>query len=132
MNATSPNRRAVLWVVVIFVLGLALGGLSGYYVSYRSFAAAPPPTDEAKRARRVEQLTNELNLTPAQRQRLDQIIMGLQAEYKAIHDQSRPQIEQARQKARNEIRGVLTPEQKPKFEEFLKRLDEERRRAGRD
>lgn len=132
MNATSPNRRAFLWVAVIFVLGLALGSLGGYYISRRSFAAAPPPTDEAKRARRVEQLTNELHLTPAQRQRLDQIIMGLQAQYKAIHNQSQPQIEQARQKARNEIRDILTPEQKPKFEEFLKRLDEERRRAGRE
>jgi Spy/CpxP family protein refolding chaperone len=37
-------------------------------------------------------------------------------------------MEQARQKGRDQIRAILTPEQKPKFEEFLKRMDEERKR----
>ena len=131
MSASSTSRRAFFWVVLIFVLGLALGSLGGYYLSHRSFAAAPPRTDAEKRGHRVEQLTNDLGLTPAQRQRLDQILMAAQGEYKAIHDQSQPQMEAARQKARNAIREILTPEQKPKFEEFLKRHDEERRRAGR-
>jgi Spy/CpxP family protein refolding chaperone len=35
-------------------------------------------------------------------------------------------IDAARQKGRDQIREILTPEQKPKFEEFLKRLDEAR------
>lgn len=131
MSASSTSRRAFFWVVLIFVLGLALGSLGGYYVSRRSFAAGPPRTDAEKRAHRVEQLTDELGLTAAQRQHLDQILTAAQAEYKAIHDRSQPQIEAARQKTRNAIREILTPDQKPKFEEFLKRLDEERRRAGR-
>ncbi len=33
-----------------------------------------------------------------------------------------------RQKGRDEIRATLTPEQKPKFEEFLRKLDEARKR----
>jgi Spy/CpxP family protein refolding chaperone len=37
-------------------------------------------------------------------------------------------MDQARQKGRDQIRAILTPEQKPKFEEFLRRLDEERKR----
>ena len=36
-------------------------------------------------------------------------------------------MDQARQKGRDQIRAFLTPEQKPKFEEFLKRMDEERK-----
>ena len=31
---------------------------------------------------------------------------------------------------RDQIRAILTPEQKPKFEEFLKNLDEQRKRSG--
>ena len=38
------------------------------------------------------------------------------------------QIGLLRQKGRDEIRAILTPEQKPKFEEFLRKLDEERKR----
>ncbi len=67
---TSTSRKAILWIAVVFVFGLALGGVGGYYVSHRIYAAPAPQTDEAKRAHRVEQLTDELNLTSAQQQRL--------------------------------------------------------------
>jgi Spy/CpxP family protein refolding chaperone len=51
-------------------------------------------------------------------------------ETKTVHDQTDAQIEAIRQKGRNEVRSILTPEQRPKFEEFLKRFDEERKRLG--
>ena len=53
---------------------------------------------------------------------------SVQAQYKAIHQSTDPQINEARQKGREQIRAILAPEQKPKFEEFLKRLDEDRKR----
>jgi Spy/CpxP family protein refolding chaperone len=54
--------------------------------------------------------------------------MRRHAESKAIHDQTDAQIDKVRQEAREEIRAILTPEQKPKFEEVLQRLDMERKR----
>lgn len=134
MNESSAKRRAALWVAVVFVLGAALGGLFGYFYGHRStVAAANPPLSEAqRRAQRVEQLTQELGLTRDQKQQLDSALSQLHAEYKSIHDQSNQQLnsqmDHARQKGRDQIRAILTPEQKPKFEEFLKRLDEERKR----
>jgi protein CpxP len=91
-------------------------------------SANSPRTAEQKRAQKVEQLTREANLTPDQRQQLEVILTQLHAEYKAVHEQSDAQIDQARQKSRNQIRAILTPEQKPKFEEFLRKMDEERKR----
>jgi Spy/CpxP family protein refolding chaperone len=134
MNESSAKRRAALWVAVVFVLGAALGGVFGYFYGHRStVAAANPPLSEAqRRAQRVEQLTQELSLTNDQKQRLDSALSQLHAEYKSIRDQSNQQLnsqmDQSRQKGRDQIRAILTPEQKPKFEEFLKRLDEERKR----
>jgi Spy/CpxP family protein refolding chaperone len=134
MNESSAKRRAALWVAVVFVLGAALGGVFGYLYGHRSIvAAANPPLSEAqRRAQRVEQLTQELGLTNDQKQRLDSTLSQLHAEYKSIHDQSNQQLnsslDQARQKGRDQIRAILTPEQKPKFEEFLRHLDEERKR----
>ncbi|HXC87713.1 MAG TPA: hypothetical protein VNU23_07995 [Candidatus Cybelea sp.] len=134
MNESSAKRRAALWVAIVFVLGAALGGVFGYFYGHRSIvAAANPPLSEAqRRAQRVEQLTQELGLTNDQKQQLDSALSQLHADYKSIHDQSNQQLnsqmDQARQKGRDQIRGILTPEQKPKFEEFLKRLDEERKR----
>ena len=134
MNGTtgesSAKQKAALWVAVVFVLGAALGGVFGYFYGHRSSvsAANPPLSEPQRRAQRVEQLTQELGLTNAQRQQLDSALSQLHAQYKSIHDQSDAQMEQARQKGRDQIRSILTPEQKPKFEEFLKRMDEERKR----
>ena len=134
MNESSAKRRAAVWVAVVFVLGAALGGVFGYFYGHRSTvaAASPPLSEPQRRAQRVEQLTQELGLTNDQKQQLDSALSQLHAEYKSIHDQSNQQLDsrmdQARQKGRDQIRAILTPEQKPKFEEFLKRLDEERKR----
>ena len=134
MNESSAKRRAALWVAIVFVLGAALGGVFGYFYGHRSTVAAanPPLSEPQRRAQRVEQLTQELGLTNDQKRQLDSALSQLHAEYKAIHDQSNRQLDsrmdQARQKGRDQIRAILTPEQKPKFEEFLKRLDEERKR----
>jgi len=88
-------------------------------------------SEPERRARRVEQLTRDLSLTPAQSQQVDAILLQRHAEAKAIRDQTDAQIDQVHQKGRQQIREILTPEQRPKFEEFLKRLDEERKRDGR-
>ena len=128
MSDTSATRKAALWVGVVFLLGAALGGMLGYVFAHRVIAAPPQMTDAEKRAQKVQRLTQELNLSPDQQRQLDTIMTSVQAQYKAIHQSTDPQIDQARQKGREQIRAILTPEQKPKFEEFLKRLDEERKR----
>jgi len=128
MSETPARRKAALWVAIVFLLGAALGGMIGYGYAHRSVAAANTPLPEpVRRAHRVEQMTQELGLTSDQAKQLDAILMQWHAEAKMVHQQSDAQIEQLRQKGRNQIRATLTPEQKPKFEEFLTKLDAERK-----
>jgi Spy/CpxP family protein refolding chaperone len=128
MNETTAKQRAALWVAVVFLLGVSLGGVVGYVFAHRSVSANAPMTAQERRARKVEELTRVANLTPDQQHQLEGILTQLHSEYKALHEQSDIQIDQARQKGRNQIRAILTPEQQPKFEEFLKKMDEERKR----
>jgi Spy/CpxP family protein refolding chaperone len=131
MSEMSATRKAGLWVGVIFLLGTALGGTIGYSYGHHLVSAASTPLPEpVRRAHRVEQLTQLLNLTSTQSQQLDAILLQRHTEAKAIHDQTDTQIEQVRQKGRDQVRAILTPEQKPKFEEFLKNLDEQKKRGG--
>ncbi|HEY4816696.1 MAG TPA: hypothetical protein VIH67_04650 [Candidatus Acidoferrum sp.] len=131
MTDTPATRKAALWVGAVFLLGAALGGVLGYLFAHRPVNAANPPLSEPeRRAHRVEELTKELSLTPQQAQELDGILLHWHGETKAIHDQSEAQIDAIRVKGRNEVRAILTPDQKPKFEDFLKRHDEERKRNG--
>ena len=129
MSEASVTRKAALWVGVIFLLGAALGGMLGYVFAHHTTMAAPAQmTETEKRAQKVQRLTQELNLGPEQQKQIEAIIASVQAQYKAVRQASEPQFNEARQKGREQIRAVLTPEQKPKFEEFLKRLDDERKR----
>ena len=131
MNDSTAKRKAALWVGAVFLLGATLGGVLGYLFAHRPVSAANAPLSEPeRRARRVEQLTRDLSLTPQQAQQLDAILLQRHTETKAIHDQMDAQLEQAHQKGRAQVRTILTPEQLPKFEEFLKRMDEERKRNG--
>jgi Spy/CpxP family protein refolding chaperone len=106
-----------------------LGGVLGYLFAHRPVSASNPPLSEPeRRARRVAELTKELSLTPQQSQQMDEVLKQIHGEMKALRDQSDSQVEQLRQRGRSQMRAILTPEQVPKFEEFLKRLDEERKR----
>ncbi len=131
MSEMSATRKAALWVGVVFLLGAALGGVLGYSYEHHLVSAASAPLPEpVRRAHRVEQLTQALSLTSAQSQQVDSILQQWHTEVKTIHDQSDAQIEQIRQKRRDQIRTILTPEQKPKFEEFLKDIDQQKKRNG--
>jgi flagellar basal body-associated protein FliL len=129
VNESPAAWKAAVWVAIVFLLGAAAGGMIGYGYAHRSVAAANTPAPEPeRRAKRVAQLTGELSLSSDQAKQLDRILLQWHSEAKAIHDQSDAQIEQLRQKGRDQIRAILTADQTPKFEEFLRKLDEERRR----
>jgi periplasmic protein CpxP/Spy len=131
IESTTATRKAALWVGAVFLLGAALGGVLGYLFAHRPVSAANPPLSEPeRRAKRVAEFTKELSLTPQQTQQLDAILMQRHAETKAIHEQTDAQIDAVRQKGRAQVRAILTPDQLPKFEDFLKRMDEERKRNG--
>jgi Spy/CpxP family protein refolding chaperone len=134
MNENTAKRRAAFWVAAVFLLGVALGGVFGYFYGHRGTvaAAAPPLSDAQRHAKRLELLTRELGLNDSQRQQMDSLLTQIHVDFQSVRDKQAQQLEtdldQERQKSRDQIRVILTPEQKPKFEEFMKRLDEERKR----
>lgn len=131
MNEMPATRKAALWVGVVFLLGAALGAVGGYsYAHHLVLAQNAPLPEPVRRAHRVQELTQALNLTSAQSQQVDAILVQRHTEAKALHDQSDAQFEQNRQKGRDQIRAILTPEQKPKFEDFLTDLDQKRKHGG--
>ena len=52
----------------------------------------------------------------------------MRARYSDLHSKLDPEYEQVRQQGREQIRQLLTPEQRPKFEDLLRQIDEDRRR----
>jgi Spy/CpxP family protein refolding chaperone len=131
MTAPTVQQKASLWLALVFVLGTALGAVLGYAFAHRSYAAAPAQlTAEQRRAQKREQLAREVGLTAEQQKQVIAMLDQAQGEYKAIHAVSDPQVDAVRQRSRDKIRTILTAEQKPKFEEFIRKMDEERKRLG--
>jgi Spy/CpxP family protein refolding chaperone len=125
MQNGKTRREAALLVVVVFVLGVLLGGVADHLFGSRVFGNPVPQT---KRDQIISQLTLQLSLTTDQQKQLTTIVDDTRAQVRTLFAPLEPQHDQIRQQGRERIRAILTPEQKPKFEEFLRQLDEQRRR----
>ena len=127
----NAKQRAALWVALVFVLGACLGGVFGYTFASHSYADGRPAlTESERRAQKVTFLTKEMNLTPDQQKVLDDAIREAQGKIRVVRDANQPQVDAIRGQAREKVRASLTPDQLPKYEAYLKKLDEERKRTG--
>jgi Spy/CpxP family protein refolding chaperone len=127
VNAT---RKPLLWLVIVFVLGLILGALVSELARGRGvFVGRERRGDWRQHA--VERFTRELALSAEQRQQLESILDETRKKYEAIGQETRPRYEAARQEGRERIRAILTAEQRAKFEALIREMDRERGREHR-
>lgn len=122
--------------MVVFILGIALGAVGVHEWDARVLASQQHPDW-------VKLLRDDLQLTPEQATKVDAILNEDHVKYQALdaqrhaewdsrytvlnkqrHAEWDPKYDQVRQQGRDSIRAILTPEQKIKFEAFLKRIDE--------
>jgi Spy/CpxP family protein refolding chaperone len=127
MDANKGSRKAFLLVFVLFILGIALGSVGTYLVTLRVQAARPQATLARNPGHTMAMFTRDLNLNPDQQSQIQAILNDTRARYAALHEKLDPEYEQVRHQGRERIRQVLTPEQRPKFEELLRQMDEDRR-----
>ena len=124
------RKKAAIWLALVFVIGTATGGVFGYSLARRSYAATKTvmPSEAERRAKKLADMTQTIGLTPDQAQKAEGIIKEAQTEIRAIHDKSDSEVDVVRLKTRGEMRAFLTPEQLPKFEQYIQRMDEERKK----
>jgi len=129
-NSSKTRREAALLVFVVFLLGLLVGGVGNHLWGERVWGrqqprphAGPPSREEV-----VNKLTAELQLTPDQQKQIGPIIDDTRAQIRAVYEPADAEHEKIRQQGRARIRAVLTPEQQPKFDQFLQRMDEQRKK----
>jgi hypothetical protein len=132
MMSPETKQKAAIWLILVFVLGAAVGGVFGYSFAHKSYAAtvaAPSLSEPERRAKRVADIKNTVGLTDEQTQKVDAIILAGHTSMKGIRDKSDAECDAVRTQARGQIRGLLTEEQKPKFEDMVRKFDEERKKG---
>jgi Spy/CpxP family protein refolding chaperone len=146
------DARPGVMAGALLALAVAVGFLAGIatdrlvLVPRASYAADPVPqvrdgdrpSERGSRmgpgrmggGRYLEVVARELELTGEQRARLDEILREQQARMAEITRETRPRMQEVARATREAIHGVLTPEQKARFEELRGQRD--RRMGPRD
>ena len=78
----------------------------------------------------LQRLDRELDLTAAQRARIDTVLTRREADLRALMSEARPRFEAIATRTRTEIQAVLTPAQQEKFAKITQQMDARRGRRG--
>ena len=121
-----------LFVLTIFCSGLGAGIFIGQRMTRPTPAASeaagprpgffpmPFPRDGGRgHAFLLDRLTETLSLTPEQRGQLEGILKQSRTRAAAAQEDVRARFETEQRTLREEIRAILTPAQRPRFEEWI-------------
>jgi len=131
MQSNNARIEAAALVFVVFLLGILLGGVGDHLWNERvqgQEQLAAKPNTKPTRDQVINDLTQRLQLTPEQQKQIAVTIDDTRAKWQALYAPLDGQHEEIRQQGRAGIRAALTPDQQVKFDDFLKRLDEQRKK----
>lgn len=121
------KRRVIVYFIVTFLLGVLAGAGGGsLYRKYGHHGHRAPTRQDV-----VQHLKQELSLTDEQSGRVQEIIDEMREKHGEIHDSSDQQHAAMRESTRDQIREVLTDEQRERFEAMVEGFDKRRAQRGR-
>ncbi len=136
MSDTSTRLWAGLFVLVVFVAGLAAG------VAVRPWLGPGPtrgfgprgmvgrPAPDRMTERLLERISAEIDLTPEQDRGLRAVFDGRQQRLREINKEVRDRFETQQTQMNAEISAILTPEQMEIFQNEILSMRRERGRRG--
>jgi len=121
MEFSSNRRKAAALVALVFVLGIAFG-VAGVLAGRRVLGAGGDGgrNGNGNGNGQLGQLMRDLTLSADQQRQFRQVLSDTSRRYDDIRDAVEPQFNQVREQNRDRIRQILTAEQKPLFETFLR------------
>jgi Spy/CpxP family protein refolding chaperone len=137
MNARNPRRTrltGMALLAVTFVVGALAGTAFGRVLKAGEPAPGSSAAAECRGERGPHHIFDELDLTPEQRTRIDEIMARGRVRTDSLWKTEGTRIRAAVDSTRAEIRAVLTPAQRTEYDALREKRDQERRRerAERD
>lgn len=139
MSNVRTNTWIVLFVVVVFFLGLAVGVIATPWFGLgspvgrifgpgRPGAPGPPLGPPPMTERLIERLSRSIELTEDQTERLSELFDVRRDRAREIGRSMRERFDREREIFRTALSEILTATQMDQFESEIVRIDEERRR----
>ena len=132
MESNTSQSKARLIVSAVFVIGFAAGALS--LNLYQHLTSSKDNDHGRGRTEYIlGKLNKEVGLSSDQQDNVRKILDETGEKYSEIRKDLEPtmkpfepRFDAVRQESRNRIRALLSEEQLPKFEEMVRKLDEQR------
>ncbi|HOW27950.1 MAG TPA: Spy/CpxP family protein refolding chaperone [Elusimicrobiota bacterium] len=115
------------------VVALAIGVILGAVVGGLRHRFPPKPMGEPGKKHfnhMVNRLSRQLKLTPEQKQQVVSIMEASRVKVDTLMAESRPKFEEIRASTQAEIKKILTPEQREKFDRIELRMEKRFRKRG--
>jgi hypothetical protein len=132
----ARSIKAKFLVFAIFSIGIVTGILISNFYTTRVLTGSPDfanPPDRTQRAQRdINKFYDYLGLNPAQREQMHKIGEETRHEFQELRKETQPRFAAIQEKSRVKIRAVLNDEQRTKYDEFRRQMDERRRNRNRD
>lgn len=124
------NWSIALYVVLIFVSGIAAGALGQRLASSRVVSAdSAPRSPEQWRSKYVDEMRERLALDATQETKVNQILDVTRTRYNEVKARNRPEMKRIQEQQAESIRGILNESQKASYAAF--RLEKDAQRKAR-
>ncbi len=122
--------RAIVGVILVFLLGAAAGALVAFSVCHHRTESGFREEPRRMREFIVGRLGHELGLDTAQTEQLRAIVRETHMEIRNVRRQFRPQIEEILARSQDRVRAILRPDQREKYERII--AEQKKRRMNRE
>jgi|SRR5436190_6366995 len=123
------------WKIMLYLAAIfAAGGVSGWVVAAKTTKEkilSPPGAKEIS-SHFCDRLFSQMNLTPEQSQKIQEISDRYAKEVDTLRDEQWRRIRAAANNRNAQINGILNPEQRVQFEEIERQRREALRNRDRD
>lgn len=112
--------KAIIGVVLVFVLGAAAGGLITLKMCRHGMWQRP--SVEAV----VHKMDRKLGLDPQQKTQIEAVMRDARQEMQSVREEAKPRIDKIMADTEDKVRAILRPDQRSKYEEMLRHWKEKR------
>jgi len=119
------------WIIFSLIITFAAGIAGGIFIDklfIKEKIERPRRGPAPSPSREIEILTQELNLTTEQQEKIREIFKNNEESFRSLRKDFFERLSTMRTQLRNEINSVLTEEQRKKFEAMIEKFESQMRK----
>lgn len=120
----------IVWkqVLISLLIGILAGAAIGFWATTKHLCAY---RGDKKYDRMLDYFSRKLDLNESQKDKVRSILQEKRKRIKKLRAEMRPKWKKLRESTKDEIRAVISPEQRAKFEQLQEEMKSHRKRWGR-